>query len=73
MVSWNEENKSNRSAELRDAWNALKSMSKAQASQEYIGRVMDIKERNNIENQVRETPAYLRFLLLTFFVAIEIN
>ena len=27
-------------------------MSKSQASKEYIQRIMDIKEKNNIENQV---------------------
>lgn len=37
---------------FRDAWNTLKSMSKSQASKEYIQRVTDIKQKNNIENQV---------------------
>ncbi|CAF0733078.1 unnamed protein product [Adineta ricciae] len=34
-----------------DAWNALKSMSKSQASEEYIERVTSIKDKNHIENQ----------------------
>jgi hypothetical protein len=38
---------------FRDAWNSLKSMSKSQASKEYIQRVTDIQGQNNIENQVR--------------------
>ena len=38
---------------FRDAWNSVKSMSKSQASNEYIRRVTDIKRKNNIEDQVR--------------------
>jgi len=40
-------------SKFRDAWDSLKSMSKSQASKEYIERVTDIKQKNNIENQVR--------------------
>lgn len=34
-----------------DAWNTCKSMSKSQASKEYVKKVTEIKEKNQIENQ----------------------
>ena len=39
-------------SKFRDAWNSLKAMSKSQASKEYIERVTEIKQKNNVENQV---------------------
>ncbi len=54
-------------SKFRDAWNALKSVSKSQASKEYIERVTDIKEKNNIENQVRYSD------FLTSFIFISLN
>jgi hypothetical protein len=48
-----EKNYSSLLSKFRDAWDSLKSISKSQASKEYIERVTDIKQKNNIENQVR--------------------
>ncbi|CAF2956791.1 unnamed protein product [Rotaria sp. Silwood2] len=48
-----------------DAWNSLKSISKSQASKEYIQRVADIKQKNNIENQksTKTGPSVSRLLV----------
>ncbi|CAF3852006.1 unnamed protein product [Rotaria sp. Silwood1] len=48
-----------------DAWNSLKSISKFQASKEYIQRVTDIKQKNNIENQksTKTGPSVSRLLV----------
>ncbi|CAF0886327.1 unnamed protein product [Adineta steineri] len=48
-----------------DAWNSLKSMTKSQASKEYIQRVTDIKENNDIENQksAKTGPSVSRLLV----------
>jgi acyl-CoA-binding protein len=48
-----------------DVWNALKSVSKSQASKEYIERVTDIKQRNKIENQksTKTGPSVSRLLV----------
>ena len=55
--------------ESRDAWNNLKSTSRSQAMDDYIERVADIKQKNNIENQVMQKRNELRRYLLW----IEIN
>ncbi len=53
MFNLIKKNHSSLLSKFRDAWNSLKSMSKSQASKEYIERVADIKRKNNVENQVR--------------------
>jgi len=48
-----------------DVWNSLKSMSKSQASKEYIERVTSIKQKNNVENQksTKTGPSVSRLLV----------
>jgi hypothetical protein len=61
-----ERNRSSMLSKFRDAWNSLKSMSKSQASKEYIQQVTDIKQKNNIENQVRYYDSPISLILISF-------
>lgn len=54
-------------SKCRDSWNSVKSMAKTQASKEYIDRVTEIKQKNNIDNQTKQSsntgPSVSRLLV----------